>query len=103
MAAATEALYGSPKIYSQPEPPAPDDLSTRRAFAALLRYTDSWTTKSEAAQLYTELREIIPNDADFHYFCILSADRMIIPTRHSAQAFVRAHVTGLGDTILDPK
>jgi hypothetical protein len=90
MAIATEALYGSPKVYVQPEPPPPDDLSTRRAFAALLRYTESWTDKQHAAQLYAEIREIIPDDADFHYFCILSADNNIIPTAQGAQIYAES-------------
>jgi hypothetical protein len=77
------------------------DLSTRRAFAALLRYTESWTDKQHAAQLYAELREIIPDDADFHYFCILSADNNIIPTAQGAQIYAESARDMKGDTILD--
>jgi len=103
MVTATEALYGSPKVYVQPEPPPPDDLSTRRAFAALLRYTESWTNKSDAAQLYAEIREIIPDDADFHYFCILSAEHNIIPTAQGAHIYAESVRNVKGDMIGDKK
>jgi hypothetical protein len=82
-------------------PEALQDFATRKAFASLLRQTGAWQDKTTALALYDQIRAVIPNQRQFHTYCIESVAISLAPSTQTARAWLRANANEKSDTILD--